>query len=101
MVDKIDNSGMNQSRRVDSANSRATAVSGSDKAEQQAPAAAVDAGTRNVSTYEQLQAKISETGEIDREKVDRIKAAIQSGDYSVNAQRVARAVIDLEHLLQA
>ncbi|MBB3046388.1 negative regulator of flagellin synthesis FlgM [Litorivivens lipolytica] len=101
MVDKIDNSGMNQPRKLDSANNRSTAVSGGDQAEQQAIAAPVDAGTRNVSTFEQLQAKIGETGDIDREKVDRIKAAIESGDYSVNAQRVARAVIDLEHLLQA
>ena len=99
MVDKIDNSGMPQSRRLEPSNSRPAPVS---EGESQQPAAApAETASRGVSTYEQLQSKVSETGDIDREKVEQVKAAIQNGEYTVNAQRIAQAVIDLEHLLQA
>ncbi|WP_372777719.1 flagellar biosynthesis anti-sigma factor FlgM [Litorivivens sp.] len=99
MVDKIDNSGMPQSRRLEPSNSRPAAVSESES--QQPAAAPAEATSRGVSTYEQLQGKVNEAGDFDREKVEQVKAAIQSGEYSVNAERIAKAVIDLEHLLQA
>ena len=93
MVDKIDNSGMPQSRRLDSTNGRPAAVS--EGKNHEPPAAPAEAGSRGVSTYEQLQGKVNETGDIDREKVAQIKAAIQNGDYAVNAQRVALSLIHI------
>lgn len=58
-------------------------------------------GERSVES-ERLQAlreRIDNTGEVDRERVDAIKARIASGEYVVDPQRVAAKFAELEGLL--
>ena len=52
-------------------------------------------------TFEQLQANIGADSGVDIDKVAAIKSAIARGEYSIDAQRISRAVMDLEQLLQA
>ncbi|WP_372749671.1 flagellar biosynthesis anti-sigma factor FlgM, partial [Litorivivens sp.] len=49
----------------------------------------------------QLQANVANSTEIDMGKVSAIKSAIERGDYAIDAQRISRAVVDLEQLLRA
>lgn len=102
MVDKIDNSGAMPPRRPDSANSR---VQPSPAATPEASASPLGLGDERSqtqrSTFEQLHSAVAESGAVDHEKIEEIKSAIQRGDYQINAQRIASAIVDLEQLLSA
>ena len=98
MVDKIDNSGLTQPRRLESSSQRGsveTREQGSVSDDQALPRSRAEATT----TYERLQQAVGGAGEIDREKVAEIKAAIGRGEYTLDAGRVATAIVNLEQLL--
>lgn len=42
--------------------------------------------------------KLADTPEVNQEKVDRLRAAIESGEYQVNAQRTAEGMMNFEQL---
>ncbi|RVU30235.1 MULTISPECIES: flagellar biosynthesis anti-sigma factor FlgM [Neptunomonas] len=46
-----------------------------------------------------IDAKLSNTPEVNSEKVARIKAAIEDGSYNVDAQRVAEKILSFESQL--
>ena len=50
-------------------------------------------------TAETLQKTLSNTPEIDRQKVDSIKMALSEGKYQVDAERVAEKFIEIEKAL--
>lgn len=43
--------------------------------------------------------KMADTPDINQEKVDRLKAAIDSGDYKVNTERTAAGIMNMDNLL--
>lgn len=104
MVDKINNPAAPQPRRPDTAGSRVTAGTASDNSSKNNPVP----NTPNVgneapvrSTFEQLQASVGTDSGVDMDKVAAIKSAIARGEYTIDAQRVSRAMMDLEQILQA
>ncbi len=104
MVDKINSPTPPPSRRPETGNTRATQegsreISSNDNALQGTPANQPEQSVR--STFEQLQANVANSTEIDMGKVSAIKSAIERGDYAIDAQRISRAVVDLEQLLRA
>lgn len=104
MVDKINSSAPLQPRKLEAGGTRATqnTDAGNSQANSGVSSAARPESEVLVrSTFEQLQNKVAESSEIDQNKVASIKAAIERGEYTIDAQRIARAVVDLEQLLQA
>lgn len=101
MVDKVDASSPLQARRNENLPIR-TAEPGSPGRSATQPIPDTEnprPDWQSGSTYEQLRQRVGETGDIDRQRVEDIKAAIRRGDFTIDAQRVARAVVDLEQLL--
>ena len=43
--------------------------------------------------------KMADTPDVNQEKVDRLKAAIESGEYKINAERTAAGIIEMDGLL--
>ena len=100
MVDKVDASSPALARRNDNPPMRGTEPGTSRDPARPAPGAEPRRADLPVgSTFEQLRQRVGETGDMDRQRVEDIKAAIRRGDFTIDAQRVARAVIDLEQLL--
>mgnify|MGYP000326959362 CR=1 FL=1 len=50
-------------------------------------------------SIQNAERKMANTPDIDQAKVDRLKAAIDSGEYKVNAERTAAGMIDFDNLL--
>ena len=104
MVDKINSPAPQQPRRPDAAGSRVNACNASENSSKYISlneSSHVNNETSIRSTFEQLQANIGADSGVDIDKVAAIKSAIARGEYSIDAQRISRAVMDLEQLLQA
>lgn len=101
MVNKIDSGGF-QPRRADAAPVKTNETGSRNQA---APTDSVANGSpesqelARSSTYERLKQQVSDSSEIDAQKVADIKAALQRGEFSIDANRVAKAVVELEQLL--
>lgn len=91
MVERINGSPVGQPRRIDSGNASQKAESSQDTS--QANAAATSAET---SLLERARAGVEASDGVDRQKVEAIKTAIRNGEFSIDADQVARAFIDLE-----
>lgn len=104
MVDKVDGTGLGHLRRPDSAAKASPGASeGGEKpaVDAVAPNQFNSADAAGQSTYEQLKTEVANSQEVSRQKVDEIKAAISRGEFQVDPQRVAQAVIELEQILSA
>lgn len=95
MVDRIDSSSLNQARKLDTSRGGAAP-----KASASAPVASIPQKESTVETplLERTRAEIASSDGIDRQKVEDIKTAIRNGEFSVDADEVAKAFIDLEML---
>lgn len=102
MVDKIDGGSAIQPRRSDSLAGKAQ-ESGSNSQSQVSEITATNPfQSRELgsgSTFEQLRQRVQDSGDIDYQKVESIKRALQRGEFSIDANRVAKAVVELEQLL--
>ena len=78
-----------------------TAKNGSDAAAHQSPSNTGD--TVNLSNAAQLlqnvEKQLANTPEVDSERVERLKQEIESGNYQVNAERVAEKMLNFDNLL--
>lgn len=100
MVDRIDSSGIQPRRPELAAGKSAESGSGrSEVAEIAATNPLASGELGNTSTYEQLKQRVNDSGDIDRQKVEDIKLALKRGEFTIDTQRVAKAVVELEQLL--
>lgn len=77
-------------------------VNTSGSAAQPAQKSAQDATVRLSDTAQSIknaERKMADAPDINQEKVDRLKAAIESGEYKVNAERTAAGIIEMDGLL--
>lgn len=67
----------------------------------QAQAGAADSVelTQSARSLQALDARMSEVSEVDQQRVDEVRAKLESGQYSVDAQRVADKMIALDRSL--
>ncbi len=56
--------------------------------------------TKTLESIETLSTALAEGGAVDKEKVEKIRAAIAAGEYSIDADRIARKFVELEKLLR-
>lgn len=104
MVDKINSPAAHQPRRPDPSGGRVNAGNASDNSGKNNSVSDTSKVSGDVpvrSTFEQLQASVGTDSGVDMDKVAAIKSAIERGEYTIDAQRISRAVMDLEQLLQA
>ncbi len=98
MVDRITHTGLPQNRALDSQRGASSEKSGgSDKA-----GSVASSGDNNIvqtPLMEQVRAQVSASDGIDRAKVDEIKTAIRNGEFQVDADRVAKAFVELEGMI--
>lgn len=102
MVDKIDGNNGIQPRRNDTFAAKAPESGGNSRSPVSDIAATHPFDSREMgttSTYEQLRQRVQDGGDIDQQKVNDIKQALQRGDFAIDANRVATAVVELEQLL--
>ena len=98
MVDRITHTGLPQNRALDSQRGASSEKSGgSDKAGSVASSA--DNNIVQTPLMEQVRAQVSASDGIDRAKVDEIKTAIRNGEFQVDADRVAKAFVELEVMI--
>ena len=82
-----------------------TSVSPADSKNAQAAAGkgTQDAATVKLSDTAQsiksAERKMADTPDVDQARVDRLKAAIESGEYKVDAERTTAGMIDMDGLL--
>ncbi len=95
MVDRIDSSSLNQARKLDT--SRSGAATKSTGAAPVSPMPQRES-TVETSLLQRTSAEIANSDGVDRQKVEEIKNAIRNGEFSVDADEVAKAFIDLEML---
>ena len=55
--------------------------------------------TRNAKLLEQAESRLSALPGVDRARVDAVKAQIENGEYEVNAENVARAILKTDREL--
>ncbi|WP_373089946.1 flagellar biosynthesis anti-sigma factor FlgM [Zhongshania sp.] len=96
MVDRIDGSSLSQARKLDSGR---TGASKSDSTVT-SPDAAGTAKTAQVDTplLERTRAQVNSSDGIDRQKVEAIKTAIRNGEFTIDANKVAAALVNMEAL---
>ncbi|MCB1755438.1 MAG: flagellar biosynthesis anti-sigma factor FlgM [Gammaproteobacteria bacterium] len=56
--------------------------------------------TKTLTSIERLSAALAQGDVVDRAKVEKIRAAIANGEYSVDSDRVAKKFLELEKLLE-
>lgn len=91
MVERINGSPVGQPRRIDSGNASQKAEDSKDVTTSANPASSAE-----TSLLERARAGIDASDGVDRQKVEAIKTAIRNGEFSIDADQVARAFIDLE-----
>ncbi|WP_027858795.1 flagellar biosynthesis anti-sigma factor FlgM [Marinobacterium jannaschii] len=68
------------------------------------PAASPSGDTVKLSSAAQslqnVQSKLADTPDVDQNKVERLKAEIESGNYQVNAEKVAAGMMSFEDMLK-
>jgi|TARA_R110000772_G_scaffold58393_4_gene132226 negative regulator of flagellin synthesis FlgM len=96
MVDRIDGSSLSQARKLDSGR---TGASKSDSTVT-SPAAADTAKAAQVETplLERTRSQVNSSDGIDRQKVEAIKTAIRNGEFTIDANKVAAALVNMEAL---
>lgn len=55
--------------------------------------------TETATRLKVIEAKLKERSDIDHERVDAVRALIESGDFEINAKQIARKLAELERLL--
>jgi len=89
--------------RTKAAENTSVSTAGNQSAQQAASKGTHDAATVKLSDTAQsiknAERKMADTPDVDQSKVDRLKAAIESGNYSVNAERTAAGMMDMDGLL--
>lgn len=91
--------GVGTRKTVDNA---ANSASTSSNAAQSAQKGTQDATVRLSDTAQSIknaERKMADAPDINQEKVDRLKAAIESGEYKINAERTAAGIIEMDGLL--
>ncbi len=101
MVDKIDNSGIQVRRtEVPAGKAAETGQSGRSPVSEVAATRALESSElSNTSTFEQLKQRVNDSDSVDRQKVEDIKSALKRGEFTIDVSRVAKAMVELEHLL--
>ena len=76
------------------------ARSGSDAA-QQSPSNKGDTVrlSNAAQTLQNVEKQLSDTPDVDSDRVERLKQEIESGNYQINAERVAGKMLDFDSLL--
>lgn len=93
------NSNLSDSKKSATASSKAgNSNTGGTPAAPQSTTDKVDISTTSEKLHS-LKQKIDETPEVDMNKVEIIKNKIASGEYPIDAERIASKFIDLEGLL--
>lgn len=94
MVDRIDGSSLSQTRKLDSGRTGASKSEGATAS----PAAADTAKTPQLETplLERTRAQVNSSDGIDLQKVEAIKTAIRNGEFTIDANKVAAALINME-----
>lgn len=89
--------------RTKAAENTSVSTAGNPSAQQAASKGTQDAATVKLSDTAQsiknAERKMADTPDVDQSRVDRLKAAIENGDYKVNAERTAAGMMDMDGLL--
>lgn len=56
--------------------------------------------TKTVESIEALSTALAEGGFVDHNKVERIKKLIESGEYKINSESIAKKLLELEKTLR-
>lgn len=56
--------------------------------------------TKTVESIEALSTALAEGGFVDHNKVERIKKLIESGEYKIDSDRIAKKLLELEKTLR-
>ncbi len=56
--------------------------------------------TKTVESIEALSAALAEGGFVDHSKVERIKKLIESGEYKIDSESIAKKLLELEKTLR-
>ncbi len=102
MADRIDVSSTQPTRRADAARPGGTTQTENRNqpvSEPAAPTATQRDSEVAGNLIRRLQEEVSGSNEVDRQKVESIKQAISSGEFQIDAGRVASAFIQVEALL--
>ena len=94
MADKI--SGLNSSLDITKTSAKQTEKV---QRESEAPSRASNDDVKLTDTavrMQKLEAQLAETPEVDRSRVDAVREKLQSGSYSVDPQRVAERLMQIE-----
>ena len=104
MVDRIDGPTPGQTRKPDAnkpVGAPQQSPSSSEPVQDSSAAGAVqrDSDVLASSVLKRAEAELATAPEVDRERVNRIKEAIASGEFTIDPERVAKAFIELESIL--
>ena len=100
MVDRLDGSSLSQLRKLEGGRT------GGSKSENVAPNTAANVTSNQPSIaetplMERTRVEVNSSDGIDRQKVDAIKTAIRNGEFNIDAQKVAEALVNMETLTGA
>ncbi len=90
MVDRIQSSPSGQPRRPESNASRSESTAATESASTAA------SPRQQANLVERSRAGIEASDGVDRQQVDAVKTAIRNGEFTIDADQVARAFINLE-----
>jgi negative regulator of flagellin synthesis FlgM len=96
MVDRIDGSSLSQTRKLDSGRTGASKSEGAEAST--AAASTAKASTVETPLLERTREQVSSSDGIDRQKVEAIKTAIRNGEFNIDANKVAAALVNMEAL---
>lgn len=103
MVDKIDGPGPTHTRKTDAHRPQGPSPSAdrNEPVQESSPVARAHPDSEVVEStlLKKAESEIAAASEVDREQVQRIKEAIQRGDFAVDPARVAKAFVELEAML--
>lgn len=78
---------------------RSNAVKATTREVQGVPAEDALSPTRTLEAIESLSTSLAKSEPVDQERIAEIRARIDSGNYRVDSERVARKFLELEQLL--
>lgn len=95
-------SATNRSRTGSGSNVQSPTDKPADSAKNSPKSAAADAGvvlSSEAKTLNRLEASISDTPDVDMDRVEQIKQAIAEGKFEINAERIAENMLKQDELL--
>jgi negative regulator of flagellin synthesis FlgM len=95
MVDRIDGSSLSQARKLDSGR---TGASSPNQSATPTAGSAEKPSVAETPLVERTRAQVASSDGIDRQKVEAIKTAIRNGEFNIDANKVAEALVNMEAL---